>query len=182
MIPPLIYGFNPGHQRLSMQIPTLTRFALKHGFAGHIGSGASQWSSIHVLDLARAYLTLLHYMEATPSSTFSDNPYFFAENGSEFSWREVAEQIGRNLHDAGLIPDPAPRSVDPADYADLMGDLSPLVLGMNSRSRAERLRTLGWESREKGWSESLRADELPELCREEGVEFNGYGVRESSVN
>lgn len=34
-IPPLVYGCNQHHRRLSVQIPTLTRFALKHGYAGY---------------------------------------------------------------------------------------------------------------------------------------------------
>jgi len=41
MIPPLIYGFNPKHARLSIQIPTLTRWAIKHGYAAHVGEGLS---------------------------------------------------------------------------------------------------------------------------------------------
>lgn len=48
MIPPLIYGFNPQRRRLSIQIPTLTRFALKHGYAGYVGQGLSVESQIHV--------------------------------------------------------------------------------------------------------------------------------------
>lgn len=31
MVPPLIYGLNPAHNRLSIQILTLARFALKNG-------------------------------------------------------------------------------------------------------------------------------------------------------
>lgn len=59
MLPPLIYGYNPAHGRLSIQIPTLARFALKHGYAGHVGAGLSVESNVHVLDLARAYMVLL---------------------------------------------------------------------------------------------------------------------------
>lgn len=59
MIPPLIYGFNPAHKRLTIQIPTLTRFALKHGYAAHVGKGEPVESNIHVMDLARAYVVLL---------------------------------------------------------------------------------------------------------------------------
>lgn len=59
MIPPLIYGFNTAHKRLTIQIPTLTRFALKHGYAAHVGKGEPVESNIHVMDLARAYIVLL---------------------------------------------------------------------------------------------------------------------------
>lgn len=56
---PEIYGFNPAHGRLSIQIPTIARFAHKHGFSGHVGKGLAVESQIHVLDLARAYIVLL---------------------------------------------------------------------------------------------------------------------------
>lgn len=59
MLPPLIYGFNPANRRLSIQIPTLTRFALKHGYAAHVGKGESVESNIHVMDLARGFVVVL---------------------------------------------------------------------------------------------------------------------------
>ena len=77
MIPPEIYGFNPKHGRVSIQIPYITRFALKHGFAGHLGKGLGVESQIHVLDLARAYIVLLHHMESSSPAEFTKNPYFF---------------------------------------------------------------------------------------------------------
>ncbi|KAG4218486.1 hypothetical protein PC116_g33034, partial [Phytophthora cactorum] len=67
MIPPTIYGYNPHHGRLSIQIPVLTQYALKHGFAGHVGAGLPVESNIHVNDLARGYVTLLHHLESTPA-------------------------------------------------------------------------------------------------------------------
>lgn len=35
------------------KIPNLTRFALKHKYAGYVGKGKAAWSVIHVLDLAK---------------------------------------------------------------------------------------------------------------------------------
>jgi nucleoside-diphosphate-sugar epimerase len=169
MIPPEIYGFNPEHRRLTIQIPTIARFALKHGFPGHVGRGLSVESQIHVLDLARAYIVLLHHMESTPPSAFLSNPYFFCENGREFSWREVAEQVGTSLKEKGLLKDAEPREFSEKDWDDLFGEYTGAVIGLNSRSRAVRLRELGWEAREKGIWASWVEDELPELLREEGL-------------
>jgi nucleoside-diphosphate-sugar epimerase len=168
MIPPAIYGFNPKHKRLSIQIPTITRFALKHGFAGHVGKGLSVESQIHVLDLARAYIVLLHHMETSPPGEFLQNPYFFCENGKEFSWKEVAGEVGKALYEQSLIKDAAPREFGEEHGEDLFGEYTAGVLGLNSRSRAVRLRQLGWEAREKGIWESFREDELPEILKEEG--------------
>jgi hypothetical protein len=76
-----------------------------------------------------------------------DNPYFFCENSKEFSWRKVGVEVGKALHRAGKIVDPVPRSFPPELYGDLFGEDSGIVIGLNSRSRAVRLRELGWEAR-----------------------------------
>jgi nucleoside-diphosphate-sugar epimerase len=169
MIPPLIYGINPHHKRISIQIPTIARFALKHGFAGHVGHGLSVESHIHILDLARGYIVLLHHMETSPPSTFLANPYFFCENGvEEYTWRAVAEHVAQALYDKGLIKDVRPREFSQEDWADLFGEWTGAVIGLNSRSRAVRLRELGWECREKGVWESFGEDELELILSEDG--------------
>lgn len=169
MIPPEIYGFNDKHKRLTIQIPTIARFALKHGFAGHVGKGLSVESQIHVLDLSRAYIVLLHYIENSPPSALLENPYFFCENGKEFSWKEVAEEVGKSLKEKGLLKDAEPREYSEKDYDELFGEFTGAVIGLNSRSRAVRLRELGWKPKEKGIWESWVEDELPELLKEEGL-------------
>lgn len=168
MVPPEIYGFNPAHKRLTIQVPTLARFALKHGWSGHVGKGLSVESQIHVLDLARAYIVLLHYMEVTSPKTQLGNPYWFCENGKEFSWKEVAENVGRTLKAKGLIKDDTTREIPKDLWGDVFGEYTGAVIGLNSRSRAVRLRELGWEPREKGIWESWEQDELPGLLLEEG--------------
>ncbi len=171
-IPPLIYGSS--HRRLTIQIPTITRFALKHGFVGHIGKGLSVESQIHIMDLARAYIVILHWMEEADPREVLANPYFFCENGYEASWKEVATEVGKGLHAAGKIKDPTPKEFSEDMYDDLFGPYSSTLIGLNSRSRAVRLRELGWQPREKGVWESYREDELPEILKEEGREFHGY--------
>jgi nucleoside-diphosphate-sugar epimerase len=167
MIPPLIYGVNPGYKRLSIQMPTLTRFALKHGYAGHVGQGVSVWSAIHVADLARGYMTLLNWLERSPAAEVQGNPYFFCENGTEFAWRDAVGVVGKALFEAGRIQSPETREIPKEDYKDLFGEYTSWVLGCNSRSRAERLRRLGWEAREKGMFESLAENEVPVILEEE---------------
>jgi len=181
MIPPLIYGVNPKYKRLSIQLPTLTRFALKHGYAGQVGKGASVWSTVHVLDLARGYITLLHWLEQTPPEKVLENPYFFCENGQDCAWTEFVETIGQALHDAGRITDAKPQTILEKDYGDLFGEFTAWVVGSNSRSRAKRLRGLGWKPKEKDVFASLKQDEIPILL-EEKAEFSGYaGVAASGA-
>lgn len=119
MIPPEIYGYNAWNGRLTIQIPTLTRFALKHGFSGCVGKGLSIESQIHVNDLARAYIVLLHYIEKNTPTPLLENPYFFCENGKEFSWKEVAEEIAKGLHNAGKLKSTETKTIPPEMYGEL---------------------------------------------------------------
>ncbi|KAI0108056.1 NAD(P)-binding protein [Daldinia grandis] len=181
MIPPTIYGYNPRHGRLSIQIPVLTRYALKHGYAGHVGAGLSVESNIHVNDLARGYVTLLHHLESTPASDpdILENPYYFCETtgDNEPSWQDISSLIGTELHKAGLIPDSNTRTIPPENYDDLFMDSTPAIIGLNSRSRAVRLRELGWKPVEKSLSESYIQDELAVILKEnvDRKTFHGYG-------
>lgn len=174
MIPPLIYGVSPDN-RLSIQLPTLSRFAIKHGYAGHVGKGLSVWSQVHVLDLARAYVTLLHWLEGEDSTDIYSNPYFFCENGHELSWGECVAEIGRVLHQAGKTQSAEPKTLPKEDYGDVFGaEFTAAVVGSNSRSRANRLRTLGWWPREKETLASLSEDELPLILQEK--DFVAYSA------
>lgn len=176
MLPPLIYGVNPKYKRLSIQLPTLARWAIKHGYIGHVGKGASVWGQIHVFDLARGYLTLLHWLEQTDAQKVLENPYFFCENGHEFAWGDAAKVIGKALYEAGKVKAPEPVTIPPEEYKDLFGDWTPWAIGSNSRNRARRLRALGWEAKEKTLFESLAQDEVPIILQEKGLEsFQGYG-------
>jgi nucleoside-diphosphate-sugar epimerase len=172
MIPPLIYGTS--HDRLTIQLPTLARWALKHGHSAHVGAGKSVWSNVHVKDLARGFVTVLHHLE---SQTDDPNPYFFCEGSGddEPSWGEMVAEIGKTLHAAGRIEDATPREMPVETYGDVFGpEFTGPVVGMNSRSRAVRLREMGWKPQEKGWRESLVEDELPILLNEDVSSYGGY--------
>lgn len=173
VLPPLIYGVGKESGRISIQIPTMVRFAIKHGWAGHVGGGHSVWSQVHVSDLARGYLLILHWMESSTSSKVLENPYWFSENGEELSWSSIASTIGKGLHKAGKVQDPTTKEIPEDLYKDIMGEWSMAVVGQNSRSRANRLRALGWKTTEKLSFESLLEDEIPIILKDEGV-FDGY--------
>lgn len=138
--PPLVYGVGPETGRLSIQLPALVRYALKHGYSGQIGQGLSVWSHIHVRDLALGYMTILQWMERTPAAQVSSNPWWFCENGEELSWNECAAAIGSALHQAGRVDSTLPKTIPPENYNDLFGGYSEVALGSNSRQRATRLR------------------------------------------
>lgn len=172
MIPPVIYGVGR-ENRLSIQLPTLVRYSLKHGYAGQIGEGKSVWAQVHVRDLARGYIVLLHWMERASADEVLPNPYFFCENGHELSWNECAVETGRALQKAGRVEDPTPRKIPSSNFGDVFQEYSEAVAGSNSRNRASRLRELGWEPLEKGTLASLTEDEIPLIMKESGT-FEGY--------
>ncbi|KAL3459472.1 hypothetical protein BJX64DRAFT_301224 [Aspergillus heterothallicus] len=142
MIPPVIYGVRSREKRLSIQLPTMVRYSIKHGYPGMIGDGLAVWNQVHVKDLARGY---------------------------------CAAEIGRILHRAGKVADPTPQTIPRENYRDLFGEYSGLVIGSNARNRANRLRKIGWEAREKKTFASLAEDEIPLILLETG-EFNGYAA------
>lgn len=173
MLPPLIYGSQPETKKLSIQVITMTRFAIKHRYAGHVGEGKAIWSTIHVADLARGYTTILKYAENTSPEEALKNPYFFCENGEEISWGDIATMIGKHLKASGRIDSAEPKEIPKTEWDDLFGPYSAVVIGANSRSRAERLRELGWEPKERKIWEAYEKEELP-LLLEENEEFHGY--------
>lgn len=173
IMPPLIYGAVKHIGRLSIQVITMARFAMKHRYAGHVGGGKAVWSTVHVADLGRAYALILHWIEQAPDTAALENPYFFCENGEEISWGEIAGFIGEDLLAHGKVDDAKAREVPEKDYGDLFGPYSTVVIGANSRSRAERVRELGWQPREKKIREAFKTEELPLLLEEKG-EFGGY--------
>lgn len=49
----------------------------------------------------------------------------------------------------------------------MKGEHTGPAIGLNSRSRAIRLRELGWQPKEKGIWESFHEDELPVIIKED---------------
>jgi nucleoside-diphosphate-sugar epimerase len=163
LLPPLVYGLTPAHKRHTLILGGLVPFTLKHGFSGYVGEGHNVWSVVHVRDLARAFMTLLEHVKRSAPAVFLENPYFFAENGSEVSMRETAEHLGRILFDSGKIQSPEPQSFSESDYDGVFGPFTPRALGCNSRSRAIRLRDLLWEPKEKDIWTSWREEEISSI-------------------
>lgn len=173
MIPPVIYGVGSDGARLSIQYPTMVRYAIKHGYAGHVGAGLSLWNQVHVRDLARGYMTVLHHLEESEKPP--SNPYWFCNNGEEISWGQAAAQIGETLHKAGRISETKTQTIPKENYDDLFAGFSAVVVGSNSRNRASRLAKLGWKAVEKTSLESLVDEEIPLILKEKG-DFKGYAA------
>lgn len=115
-------------------------------------------------------------MEKSPASKVLENPYYFCEctGDQEPSWKDLASLIGEQLNKAGKIQDPTPKELKEELWGDVFSDFTGAVIGLNSRSRAVRLRELGWKPVEKDWRRSYVEDELPEILKEDVSGFGGY--------
>ena len=147
LCPSLIYGEGRGANPDSIQVPTLIRQALKSGVPRHVGDGENIWSTVHIEDVASAYLMAL---EAARAGSF-----FFIENG-EASLKSIVASIARLL---GGKRAPEGWGID-----DAIAEWGPMAvwfsLGGNSRVNADKARgMLGWKPAgtdlfheiERGW-------------------------------
>ena len=88
LCPSLIYGQGRGTNPDSIQVPSLIRQAVKSGVPRYIGAGENVWSTVHIDDVAAAYLLALEAARA--------GSYFYIENG-ESSLKAIVESIARLL-------------------------------------------------------------------------------------
>jgi len=132
LCPCLIYGRGRGANPDSIQVPNLIRQAVRSGIPRYIGAGENIWSTVHIDDVAGAYLLAL---EAARAGSF-----YFLENG-EASLKSIVESIARLL---GGKRSPQSWSIDEA-VAEWGAQAAWFSLGGNSRVSAEKARKmLGW--------------------------------------
>ena len=133
LCPSLIYGGGRGANPDSIQVPSLVRQAVKSGVPRYIGEGENIWSTVHIDDVAAAYLLALDGARA--------GSFFFIENG-EASLKSIVESIARLL---GGKRAPESWGIDEA-VAEWGPQAAWFSLGGNSRVSAEKARKmLGWK-------------------------------------
>jgi nucleoside-diphosphate-sugar epimerase len=133
LCPCLIYGEGGGANPDSIQIPSLIRQAVKSGIPRYIGAGENIWSTVHIDDVASAYLLALDSARA--------GSFFYIENG-EASLKSIVDSIARLL--GGKRPAQS-WSIDEA-VAEWGPQAAWFSLGGNSRISAEKARRmLGWK-------------------------------------
>lgn len=138
LCPCLIYGRGSGANPDSVQVPSLIRQAVKNGVPRYIGAGENIWSTVHIDDVASAYLLAL---ECAPAGS-----YYFIENG-ESSLKSIVESIARLLGGRQ-----AAQSWDiDAAIAEWGPQAAWFSLGGNSRVNADKARRmLGWKPKGSG--------------------------------
>jgi len=132
LCPSLIYGEGRGANPDSIQVPNLIRQAVRSGIPRYIGAGENVWSTVHIDDVAAAYLLALHGARA--------GSFFYLENG-EASLKSIVESIARLLG--------GKRAAQSWGIDEAVAEWGPQAawfsLGGNSRVSAEKARRmLGW--------------------------------------
>lgn len=131
---PTIYGLGRGlFNRLSIQVPTMIRAALKTKQAEVIGDGRGEWDHVHIDDLAELYEIILAKILAGEEIPSGEHGFYFSENGRH-SWREVAQGVGDALLTNGAGSEEV-KSVSLEEGAEKWtgGDQSMAELGMASK-------------------------------------------------
>lgn len=133
LCPCLIYGQGRGANPDSIQVPSLIRQAVKSGVPRYVGEGGNVWSTVHVDDVASAYLLALDGARA--------GSFFYIENG-EAALKSIVQSIARLL---GSKQAPQGWGIDEA-IAEWGPQAAWFSLGGNSRVSADKARKLlGWK-------------------------------------
>ena len=121
----------------------IVQSARDNGFAAYVGDGANRWNAGHRLDAARLYRLALEKGEA--------GSMFHAAGEEGVPMRAIAETIAEGL---GL---PA-RSITADEAGERFGFLSMFVGADIPASSAKTRAALGWEPREIGLLDDMRAN------------------------
>ena len=133
LCPCLIYGKGRGANPDSIQVPSLIRQAVRSGIPRHVGEGENIWSTVHIDDVADAYLLALEGARA--------GSFFYLESG-EASLKSIVQSIARLL---GGKQAPQGWGIDEA-IAEWGPQAAWFSLGGNSRVNADKARKLlGWK-------------------------------------
>ncbi|KAF9439168.1 hypothetical protein BGZ76_010067 [Entomortierella beljakovae] len=150
--PPTIWGYGTGAgNHNSIQIPLQVSNSLRHKKALQVGKGLNVWSKVHVVDLAHLYVLLLEGALSEPQEGVGKLPknedaYYFAQEGDDFKYGEVAQEIAHSFKRLGINDSDAVTSTSREEELKLWSAPAGLFIGGNSRSRAVKGRELlGWE-------------------------------------
>ncbi|KFY81471.1 hypothetical protein V500_11382 [Pseudogymnoascus sp. VKM F-4518 (FW-2643)] len=148
--PCVIYGVGKGPiNKRSVQVPVLVAETIKRGRPFAVGA------DIHISDLSAAFGLLAEeaLKPAGGAATWGPEGYYFAEAG-EHSWAEVGRDIAAVLAERGIK---ISAEVDhlTVEEATKLHPWASMLWGSNARSRAERLRGLGWKPVAPSLKESL---------------------------
>ncbi|KAJ6781674.1 hypothetical protein PWT90_01424 [Aphanocladium album] len=163
---PMIYGHGTGpvNQR-SIQVPSLARSTLQHGYSPVVGKGLAAWSHVHVSDIAELILKLVAAAQKKNSEKplWNADGIYFAEAG-KIPFIEISNKMAAFAAAKGLIASASVKEVD-AENADSITPHGAVLLGTNAQTIAGRARDfLDWSPQGPSLDEALEAAILDEAA------------------
>lgn len=128
---PLIYGFGIGlFGKLSIQISTLIRSAIKIGQVEVIGDGSGIWDFVHMEDLAALYEIVVKRILAGEPVPSGEQGIIFSGTG-RFAWLGLSKRLAEALFKLGAVKSDEVKSVSVEEAAGKWGSGLPLdAVGM----------------------------------------------------
>lgn len=171
--PCVIYGIGKGPiNNRSVQVPVLAEQTLRRGRPFAVGAGNNIWDrkpsrpkpkkygltfspDIHISDLSAAFGLLVEeaLKPAGGAAAWGAEGYYFVEAG-EHSWAQVGRDIAAVVAERGIKVEAEVEQLTVQDAATVH-PWAPILWGGNARSRAQRLRALGWSPVAPSLKESL---------------------------
>ncbi|KAI0267720.1 hypothetical protein BC834DRAFT_821772 [Gloeopeniophorella convolvens] len=163
VLPSTIYGIATGKlfdlgisNPYSVQIPAAIKASVDRGQGGVVGEGKNIWPHVEIHEQAEAFQIIFDAALSNPDTPHGREGFYFGANG-EYKLYDLAKAYSQVLYDLGKgkSPDPTPFTSEEAQKY-----FGGTWLGNNSRCRAERARTLGWNPKKttKDFFDSIRPE------------------------
>ncbi|KAF2498698.1 NAD dependent epimerase/dehydratase family protein [Lophium mytilinum] len=169
---PTIYGIGTGFfSKTSIQIPVLMHAAIKAGQALLLGDGKAVWDYIHIADLSTMFELMLAKILDGDDIPSGKEGIYFSETGY-YAWRDLMQGIADAGKELGVLKTNELKPITLEEAVQVGYGLSNPVLELsyasNSRSRALKIRELGWKSQktERDFRKNFRDDFVAVLVQQ----------------
>ncbi|KAJ4295539.1 hypothetical protein N0V90_007552 [Kalmusia sp. IMI 367209] len=152
LAPPTILGRGLGAGRTETHQRTMYDIILKHKGAFLGGEAMNAWSTISIEDLGRACVFLLEEAMKGDNSRvqLGEHGYYFIE-AFELSLADRVAACATRLYKEGRIPTADVQIKSVEEIQAECGNFAPYLFCSSSRSKADKLRALGWEPLDFDW-------------------------------
>ncbi|MCJ1445354.1 MAG: hypothetical protein MMC23_005859 [Stictis urceolatum] len=165
LAPAHIYGLGQGRVGKTETFPKeWWKAAVGRGGAFVVGEGKNRYSWSSVRDIARAlgWVAGEALRGVDCRIGWGERGYYYVES-AETGTKERAEVLGRKLLQMGKAKSAEVEVLGKEEVEEKFGEFMNLIVGSNMRSRADRLKGLGWKPLDLDWV-AVNAEGTGERC------------------
>ncbi|EHK96662.1 hypothetical protein M7I_7642 [Glarea lozoyensis 74030] len=150
-----IFGVGEGIKKLSFGIPPLLEAFKKRGKMFAVNEGLNTMAASHVKDVADVLVMFVEEaLEAESKKiTWGGDAFYYVESGG-YVFADLAAAVGKLMVEKGLIGSEEVERISPEEVLE-MHFAAALMWGSNMDVKADRLKGLGWEPKQKDVFEYL---------------------------